>query len=440
MGEAGLPAITRAMRGDSTRRFAGPALALLLLAAVATRLLWIGSFHWQSVNDAGWYHQRAVDLAHGLGYLAGGHATAYYPVGYPAFLAGLFLLFPADQMTVALANVALGVGLVLVSLPLFRALGFSPAAARWSALLIALCPTLILYSSLEMTETLFTFLLACGTALLLAARRRAWVALAAGLLFGAATLVRSQVLFLPAAMLLLLVWLQPLPARRAARIAALLYLALAVVVLPWTVRNWLVLGSPALVSTNDGANLLLGNNPYSQWGSGYSVSPPLTRDLEGVMYSEGRTPPDEIGWERRVRARALAYIAETPLHYLLLWPRKIQRHFGADDLVFEFNARQAALAGYDISNRRTAIIALRDLFHDTQIALLLAGLVIAIRFRPLRLAILFCALPTVYFAALSCVFFGEPRFNFPAIPFMIGGGVFVLAELWQALRMRLSTA
>ena len=51
----------------------------------------------------------------------------------------------------------------------------------------------------------------------------------------------------------------------------------------------------------------------------------------------------------------------------------------------------------------------------------------------LRPAVLFCALPVAYFAALSCLFFGEPRFNFPAIPFLIGGGVFVAAALWRAL-------
>src|SRR6185312_8635517 len=156
---------------DSARRSAGPALPLLLLAALAARLLWVTSFRWLPTNDAGWFHQSAIDLAHGLGYLAGGHPTAYYPIGYPGFLAGLFLLFPADQTTVALANVVLGTGLVLVSVPLFRELDFSPAAARWSALLIALCPTLILYASLEMSETLFTFLLVSASWLLLVARR-----------------------------------------------------------------------------------------------------------------------------------------------------------------------------------------------------------------------------------------------------------------------------
>jgi 4-amino-4-deoxy-L-arabinose transferase-like glycosyltransferase len=420
-------------RATRRRLAGGPGPLLLLLAALIPRLLWINSFDWRPFNDAAWYQQSAVDLAHGLGYLAAGRPTAYFPIGYPGFLAGLFLVFPADQFTVALANVALGAGLVLVSLRLFREIGLSEAEARWTALLIALCPTLVLYASLGMTETLFTFLLLSGTSLLLVARRSPSAALAAGLVFGAATLVRSQVLLLPACMLLSLLVLQSWRAGRVLRVAALLYLGLACVVAPWTLRNWLVLGTPVLVSTNDGANLLLGNNPETRWGSGYPVTARLAQDLEGVTYTEQRTPPDEAGWDRRVRARALSYIAADPLHYLLLWPRKIQRHFGADELVFDLNGKQAALAGADIHHVMAVIAPLRDLFHVAQIGLLLFGLGLAIGCPWLRPAVLFCALPVAYFAALSCLFFGEPRFNFPAIPFLIGGGVFVAAALWRAL-------
>jgi 4-amino-4-deoxy-L-arabinose transferase-like glycosyltransferase len=407
-------------------------LMLLLAAAIVPRLLWIAAFHWQPISDAAWYHQAAIELAHGLGYRAGTLPTAYFPIGYPGFLAGLFLLFPATQLTVALAQTVLGALLVLASLALFRELGLSPAVSRAAALLVALCPTITFYVTLEMVETLFTFLLVFGTYLLLLSRRAPLAALAAGLVFGAATLVRSQVVLLPAAILCLMLW-QPGGVRRTAKAGILLYVALACVVVPWTIRNWLVVGIPALVSTNDGANLLLGNNPEQRWGSGYPITPALAADLEGVSYTDQRTPADEAAWDRRVRARALAYIRADPLHYVLVAPRKLQRHFSVDKQIFDQNGRQAQLAGDDIGWIMPVLGPIHTLFHEALLALCLLALCMAAWRPEQRWQILFCTLPAGYFAALSIVFFAEPRFNFPALPFMIGGAMMGVTALFGHL-------
>jgi 4-amino-4-deoxy-L-arabinose transferase-like glycosyltransferase len=408
-----------------------PAMILLLAAAIVPRLLWIAAFRWAPFSDAAWYHQAAIDLAHGFGYRAGELPTAYFPIGYPAFLAGLFLLFPATQLTVALAQTVLGAGLVVASLAMFRELGLSPFLARLAALLVALCPTITFYVTLEMVETLVTFLLVVGTYLLLVSRRAPWAALAAGVVFGAATLVRSQVLLLPVLMIGLL-FVQHGDWRRSARIAVLTYVALACVVSPWTIRNWRVLGIAALVSTNDGANLLLGNNPAQRWGGGYPITPALALDLEGVSYTDLRSPADEAAWDRRVRARAWAYIAADPMHYVLVAPRKLQRHFGVDRQIIDQNDRQARLAGDDIGWILPVVSPINTAFHELLVAVCLLALGAAAVRRDLRGPILLGLLPAAYFAAISMVFFAEPRFNFPALPFMIGAAVTGAAAAFQS--------
>ena len=96
---------SRARRDCSSWASARAASSLLRASECSRWLLWIAAFRWAPFSDAGWYHQAAIDLAHGFGYRAGELPTAYFPIGYPAFLAGLFLLFPATQLTVALARI-----------------------------------------------------------------------------------------------------------------------------------------------------------------------------------------------------------------------------------------------------------------------------------------------------------------------------------------------
>jgi 4-amino-4-deoxy-L-arabinose transferase-like glycosyltransferase len=411
--------------------------ALLLIAAVLPRLLWIDSFNWLPISDSAWYQARAVALAQGLGYAVDGVPTAFFPIGYPAFLAALFRIFPNGPTTVALANLVLGIGLVWASLRLYRELGVGEFRSRVAALLVALCPTLILYTTLEMSETLFTLLLVCATELLLVSRRRPVAALGAGLLFGAATLVRSQTLLLPAAMLCVLL----IPVRRprwALRTGALVYVAIACVVLPWTVRNWQMLGVPALVSTNDGYNLLLGNNPWQVWGAGYPVPPALAADLVRTD-EERRSGAGEAAWDGRMRALAFSYLRDDPIHYLALAPRKILRHFSVDNEAVIQNDMQAHEAGDEIT-WWWAIAPTSAFFHEMILAGFLLALAMTAARNALRWQIWFCVLPAAYFAAISAVFFAEQRFNLPSLPFMIGGAVLGYAGIAEMVAARLRAA
>ena len=51
---------------------------------------------WFTTSDAGWYIDRGMELASGEGYHDGPWPTAYWPIGYPLFLAATFFLFGHD--------------------------------------------------------------------------------------------------------------------------------------------------------------------------------------------------------------------------------------------------------------------------------------------------------------------------------------------------------
>ena len=126
----------------------------------------------------------------------------------------------------------------------------------------AFYPELVWFASHFWAETVFTVLLWWAMERLLAADARGstGAALASGLLWGLAILTRETVLyFLPLAAL----WLAWRRAGGARRAASLLVVA-ALVVLPWTLRNWLVFDAFVPVSTSGALNLWQGNTRLSR--------------------------------------------------------------------------------------------------------------------------------------------------------------------------------
>ncbi|MBC7343708.1 MAG: glycosyltransferase family 39 protein, partial [Clostridia bacterium] len=174
-------------------------LAGVVLLAFILRLAWVLNVHTYPISDFGWYHERALGLIHGQGYSVNGKPTAYWPIGYPLFLAGLYKLFGPHYYVAKAANVIMGsLTAGLTYLIGNRLAGFW--TGLFAGLALALMPSQIEWTSVLCSEILFTFLLLASTYLLVVKRpeRQGWLYPAvSGLLLGAASLVRATSLALP---------------------------------------------------------------------------------------------------------------------------------------------------------------------------------------------------------------------------------------------------
>jgi hypothetical protein len=244
------------------------AAALMRIAAV---VVWSG--HLADDRDDYWTVARSY-LEHGFWTPFTRFPNSFRPPLLPLLLAALIKL-GGGSVALGVLQIALGTATVALTLVAGRRLGLG----RWSfaaALLVACDPLLIVYTTFPMTETLFTFLVialvvaslpretslsvASGASLLSSVGRAAVI----GLLFGACALCRPTIW--PTALLVAL-WFTS-EALRARRLPASLLLSAvaacvtcAVVVAPWALRNWKILGSPVVTTTHGGYTLLLGNNP-----------------------------------------------------------------------------------------------------------------------------------------------------------------------------------
>ena len=189
----------------------------------------------------------------------------FYPPVYPYFVGGLFRVF-GTMRAVLWAHVLLG-ALLVPAVGRAGALAFGRRVGLLAAGATAFYPELVWYPAHYWSETVFLLLLwwAIERTVVADASRSRRVAVAAGVVWGLATLTREISLYLvPIAALWML---RPRAgaggqarARRTQDLTpALLVLAAVLTVAPWTIRNALVFRAFIPVSTMGGLNLWQGN-------------------------------------------------------------------------------------------------------------------------------------------------------------------------------------
>lgn len=395
------------------------ALALFVLFRLAL-LLFVPI---EQGSDAAWYHNRAVAIASGLGYTERGVPTAYWPVGYPAFLGLLYSVFGTSPVVGQIANLVLAIASVLLLHTLVKTHFRSILAANLSVLLLAVYPNAVGYIPVLANETLIIFLLLLGSLILLS-RLTIGRLCAAGLVFGLGCLIKPQLVFFPGVFLLIRLWMgrEPRNFRQLVIFGMTVYVCMAAVLIPWAVRNTLVFGDIVLVSTNSGATLLTGNNPTAD--GGYSPDDPLVAEIR-------RTVETQVESDRRARRLAVEWIKENPGRFIALLPLKVW-HLWVKDGESEWEY-QRGYAHYDENWLAFRTVRwINQLYYVALMAVFAVAIAMALR-RPrsgfgdqplLCIAVFLC----VYLSLISMVFSGQPRFHAIAMPFIIAACAATLAR------------
>ncbi|MFP6661340.1 MAG: glycosyltransferase family 39 protein [Myxococcota bacterium] len=291
------------------------ALALLgiTLAAIGIRVLALeagGTL--LATGDEDYYFQTAVEIAReGRHLYPPRGALAEWPPGYPYFLS---LFVPggsevsAEAIVARLVAAQIGLGGLLVAL--CGALGRAWFGAREglvAASLAALYPNFVVFSHYLFSETLFSalILVALLGVVRFEERPTAGVLVLSGVALGLATLTRE--LALPVAGVCAAWWVfraSPGARPRAVGHAIALLAVIPAIVVPWTLRNDRVLGSPVLVSNAGWLNLRSGNSlSEADWMR------PAGSELEAFRRTYFAIP-DEMERADYARSQALVLIGE----------------------------------------------------------------------------------------------------------------------------------
>jgi hypothetical protein len=179
-------------------------------------------------------------------------------VGYPLFLAGVYLLAGSAPGTVAIAQLSLSGAMALALYVGLRG-SVGRAAAFLAAVILALDPLSILWSMTILTETAFAACLGIAAVLLIrwSASRDTRILVLSGVCIGLASMVK------PYALVILVVWAAGIvlfPSKgggsrlkgglRGLRLAGLFVLPTLALATPWIVRNSLLWNCPSLSSVD----------------------------------------------------------------------------------------------------------------------------------------------------------------------------------------------
>jgi hypothetical protein len=402
-------------------------LGAVLLTGLVVRVVWCvyAARPPVGLHDPSLYRLFGEQLANGVGYrLPDGSPTAYYPIGYPMALAAVFWLTPPSWGTgmVAAFNITAQLVAVLLTFAMTRRLCDGrdlPALVAAGAL--ALWPNLVLHTSSALTESLFLPLMLAAVLLALegpwAERRFSGRRLVAiGALLGAATLVRP--VSVPLLGALLAGWLVAgFGWRRSLAHVAVVAAVLVGTQVPWVIRNAVVMDAP-VVSTNAGDNLCMSRRVGGSGGFEF----PNPRCFSGP-FDELDRPEYETERDAHGRRLALEFVREHPGEELrLMWRRLVVTLKADDDAV-------AAAESYGedpflTDDTRSTLQAVANGWYAIVGSAGLAGLaLLAWRRRPEDVVVV---LSTVGLLLAPVLFFGDPRFHVPALPFVaVGLGVLV---------------
>src|SRR5436190_14898867 len=274
------PALRPAYAPAVTERFQrylggrGRALCFLAILAVGLGLLLDYAIRApdRPVDDARAYSRISRALYGGKGFTQGEgpgyrhlQPAANYSPGLPLLAAGLYEVRGApDEEAVRVFLALLGSLAIPFAFLLGRRFG-GPDAGLIAALPTAIYPAILEYGGMLMTEPLATAMLAGASLCLLRAceLRRPWPWVGTGLLLGALAMLRPEylvlVLLLPALGTLRLHRREDGP-RRGFLLGPVLALGCAcLVILPWTIRNFVVFDRLVPISTGDGQLLYEGS-------------------------------------------------------------------------------------------------------------------------------------------------------------------------------------
>jgi Dolichyl-phosphate-mannose-protein mannosyltransferase len=405
------------------------ALFAVLAVAAAARLAWAlyateePRFPLAGGGDAFSYYVSGRELAAGDGYVSfairvsDGIAvpTAYFPIGYPAMLGGLFWIVGhtpiPDNFPLAgsLLNVVLGtlsVGLVFV----IAGQIFDTRVGLIAAALTAAFPNLVYYTATLQLETAFIFLALATVAVLVThdwstgppSRARL---VAFGVILGLSAEVRPFSLPFLAGLAVALLVTRAGP-RNTLTALGWVALTLAVVFTPWTVRNIVRMDSPIVFSTNMGDTLCQDRSLDANGTFRFAA-----HCLEGYE----NVPLEDLEVERNSEntRRALDFVREHPgkeLEQILERGFYMMRDDHDGVIAVEAGGNDPFL-GHRL---RTILTRTADWYFYAILVVSAFGLPALFRGRrPERLLV---AISMLSLLAVPLGLWGNPRFHLPALP------------------------
>jgi 4-amino-4-deoxy-L-arabinose transferase-like glycosyltransferase len=373
--------------------------AWILVLAGALRLLWALVVPMRPVSDGIAYLTFARNLAAG-GAFGWDPAVpdAFWPPGAPFLYSLLLRAFGPDLESIVALNVLLSMAVIVLTMRLVRAWD-GDRSALIAGLMLAIWPLQIQFVTVLSSELPFTVAMLLAFCAFGKPPNRWLGVVAMGVFMALAAYLRPTALLLPAGLALIVLWRRfpPIPVVAQAAGATIV---MALLIAPWTARNFEVFDQFVPISANAGANLWMGNNPES-----VGEYMPVPKELKHL---------DRATQDAELRDRALDWMTQEPASALALMARKLVVTHSRETIGVAWNVEGLAERGLGEFGQK-GMALLSTLYWYGILALALVGLVPALRRQGLGS---FPAVFWIYFAAVHAITVAMDRYHIASIPFV----------------------
>ncbi len=341
-----------------------------------------------------------------------GQPTAFFSLGYPIFLAGVFVVLGPTVAAVKAANILLGAIAICLVYVAARRLFASAMIAAFSAAALAIHLELIVYASYVAKENLMIVLVLAQFGLAASKRRTLLNSALFGLATGTLAIVGNAALALMPALVLQFVF----SGKSLVRTGADLIIAASaacLVMAPLIWRNHQEFGGYSL-NNNGGFNLYIGNNPNAT-----PFFESISETPIGDRWHEMLARLGERGADLKLGNLAIEHIHSHPAATLELAVRKAAAFWWPS-----FHG------GRDPEGQAAHFIRLLSVLQFIALSALFAATLTVRRFaRPLLVLWVMVA----GYTALHMIFYVIYRYRLPIVPVLcIGAGVSAQALLARA--------
>lgn len=373
----------------------------IALVALVLRVIWALAVPVIPIADSGAYDTFARNLAFCNNYGWDCNApSAYWPVG-PSFVYSLFYkLFGHTYLPIVLLNIVLGVVTILLTMYLAER-WFERRMAALTGILLALWISQIQFTTVLASEQMFTALIVVALVIWSSESINMWGRAAlVGATLAAASYVRPTAMLLP----LVLMFIRYISTHRAIenlKATFVMFLVIALLIAPWSIRNTQAFGQFVTISTNGGANLWMGNNPVST--GEYMDLPPEVANM------------NEAQRDKHLKSLAIAHIKEDPVLFVRRTIDRLIVTYSRETISVVWNE-----AGLKQRYGQWIITPMKLLTQLYWVPMFCLGVLGVVLFGIREGWLIALTHPTVllwgYFTLIHAVIVAQDRYHFPSIP------------------------
>lgn len=292
-------------------------MSVILILALLLRIFWGALIPVVPISDSLGYDAFSRTLVeHGVYGWTADEPHAFWPPGTSFLYALVYKLFGIKYSYIVFLNIALSGVLIICSFRVTKRY-YGNDVAICAAMLLAVWPTLIMYTTILASELPYMVLTIAALDAWTSRSTDAWIrGIIAGLLLGVAALVRPLALVLP--VIYAVGATLPFGLNRGCiieqtKILIAVAITMVALITPWTLRNYELFGQPVLVSTNGGITFWMGNTPGT---NGRFMDIP--DEILALPENERETVLEQRAWSY-IRDEPGAFVYRTLVKLVLLY-------------------------------------------------------------------------------------------------------------------------